>query len=371
VAQRKQLAVQRNGLAAEGWDVVLTPRDVRTVAPTLLPPVARPATGPAPHPPEGRLRFGLHLSSWDAPGGAPELRRHLADVAGRAELAGFDSLWVMDHFRQIPQLGRAWDDMPESVATLGYLAGVTGTPTLGCLVHGVTYRNVGLLAKSLATVDVLSGGRAVCGLGAAWYQEEHEVYGWDFPPARDRLDRLAEAAQALRVLWGPGAGRFEGQHVRIRDGTGYPRPLSGRIPLLIGGQGERRTLRLVAEHADACNLFGDADLVRHKLAVLRRHCADVGRDPAEVEVTHLSTALVAGSPRSLAAEVAARRPAQGRERWVARVNPGTVDDHARRVQSLVGAGVQHVVVALVGVWDGPAVERFGEVIAACRDQSFS
>ena len=143
----------------------------------------------------------------------------------------------------------------------------------------------------MATLDVLSGGRAVCGLGAAWFEEEHRAYGWPFPPVAERLDLVADALELLPLLWGPGAPAYRGRVLDVPEAACYPRPLQERVPIIVGGQGERRTLRLVAERADGCNLFGDPAKVRAKLAVLHAHCADVGRDPAEIEVTHLSTAL--------------------------------------------------------------------------------
>jgi F420-dependent oxidoreductase-like protein len=323
---------------------------------------AEPAPGQE-RPTPGSLRFGLHLSAWDVPGGPARLGPRLAEVAAAAEKAGFASLWVMDHVRQIPQVGRPWEDMPESTATLGYLAAATRTIELGCLVSCVTYRNVAHLGKIVATLDVLSGGRAWCGLGAGWYEAEHAGYGWPFPPAAERLDLLEDALRLLPVLWGPGSKPFHGTRIDVPEALCYPRPLRAKVPILVGGSGERRTLRLVARYADACNLMGDAATVTAKLGVLRRHCADAGRDPAEVEVTHLSTALVARTPAELADDVERRRPRHGAARWVRRVNPGTVEDHVLRARALRAAGVQHVIVSLPGVWDSPAVETFAQVIA--------
>jgi alkanesulfonate monooxygenase SsuD/methylene tetrahydromethanopterin reductase-like flavin-dependent oxidoreductase (luciferase family) len=255
--------------------------------------------------------------------------------------------------------------MPESTAALGYLAAATRSASIGCLVNCVTYRNVAHLAKVVATLDVLSGGRARCGLGAGWFEAEHAAYGYDFPPAAERLDLLEDALQLLPLMWGTGTPAFAGARISVPEAMCYPRPLT-KVPLLVGGSGERRTLRLVARYADACNLTGPPDAVRRKLAVLARHCAEVGRAPSEVEVTHLSTALVAGDEAELERELAARRPARNAARWAAWTNPGTVEDHVLRVRSLVAAGVQHVIVSLEGVWDSPAVQRFGEVIAAFR-----
>ncbi len=366
--QLAAFAALRPGLAQEGFDEVLSAEPVRVV-PAAIAEAARRVPPESERPEErtragGGLRFGLHLSSFVLPGGAAELRDRLADVAQRAEAAGFGSIWVMDHLQQIPQVGRAWEDLPESLATLGYLAAVTRTASIGALVHNVTLREPAVLAKSLATIDVLSGGRVWCGLGAGWFEAELVAAGIGFPPAAQRLDLVEDAAQLLPLLWGPGAPPFEGRRVRVPQATSYPRPLQPRIPVLIGGQGEQRTLRAAARYADACNLTGGPDAVRRKVAVLHRHCADAGRDPVQVEVTHLSTTLVAGGPAELDAVVSRRRPARGVPRWTARVNPGTVEDHVLRVRALQAAGVQHVIVSLDDLWASPAIERFGEVVAA-------
>jgi F420-dependent oxidoreductase-like protein len=255
----------------------------------------------------------------------------------------------MDHFLQIPQVGREWEDMPESYTTLAYLAGVTRTIRLGTLVTGITYRNLAHLAKIVATLDVLSGGRALCGLGAAWFEREHRLYGWELAPRAERYARLEDALELLPLMWGPGSPRFEGRTVTVEAATCYPRPLQERIPILVGGGGERRTLRLVARHADACNLFGDPDTVRHKLGVLREHCATEGRDPAAITVTHLGAARV----------VAAGEPREG---------PGaaTADEHVGRYRELAEAGVQTAIVGLGDAQGPESVHRFADVVAAFR-----
>jgi F420-dependent oxidoreductase-like protein len=239
------------------------------------------------------LRFGLQLPrhGWDGDRSAA-----LRDVAQAAEAVGFTSLWVMDHFIQIPQAGREWDDLFEAYTTLGFLAGVTAKATLGTLVTGVTYRNVALLGKMIATLDVLSNGRAVAGLGAAWYEREHVAYGFEFPPLKQRYALLEDALELLPLMWGKGAPSFEGRVVTVPEAMAYPRPVQEHIPILVGGSGEKKTLRLVARYADACNLFGDPAMIRRKLEVLARHCDDVGRDPADIEVTQLGTAAPSGDP---------------------------------------------------------------------------
>jgi F420-dependent oxidoreductase-like protein len=295
------------------------------------------------------LEFGLQVSRFDFPGHPASTAEALADLARGAEEAGFTSLWVMDHFLQIPQIGREWEDMLESYTTLAYLAGVTERIRLGTLVTGITYRNIAHLGKIVATLDVLSGGRAMCGIGAAWFEREHKLYGWEFPPLRERFDRLEDALELLPLLWGRGSPRFEGRTLTVREAICYPRPLQERVPILIGGSGEKRTLRLVARHADACNLVGDVARVRRKLAVLRDHCAAEERDPATVEVTHLAPARVVPTAE-------------------AREGPGaaTVEEHVGRYRELAEAGVQTAIVGLSDAEGAESVRRFGDVIAAFR-----
>jgi F420-dependent oxidoreductase-like protein len=252
----------------------------------------------------------------------------------------------MDHFVQIPQVGREWDDMLESYTTLGYLAAATERIRLGTLVTGITYRAIAHVAKLVATLDVLSGGRALCGIGAAWFEREHRLYGWDFPALAERFARLEDALELLPLMWGPGSPPFEGRTISVSEAICYPRPLQDRIPILVGGSGERRTLRLVARHADACNLFGDPDTVRRRVAVLHEHCAAEGRDPAAITVTHLAPARV----------IAAGEPREGR-------GAATAEEHAGRLRELAEAGVQTAIIGL-GDANGPeSVRRFADVIA--------
>jgi alkanesulfonate monooxygenase SsuD/methylene tetrahydromethanopterin reductase-like flavin-dependent oxidoreductase (luciferase family) len=259
-------------------------------------------------------------------------------------------VWVMDHFLQIPTVGREWEDMLESYTTLGFLAGRTSTVRLGVLVTGVTYRNLAHLAKIVATLDVLSGGRAICGLGAAWFGREHEVYGWDFPPVTRRYALLEDALELLPLMWGPGSPPFTGRTVSLPATVCYPRPLQDRVPIWVGGSGEKRTLRLVARHADGCNLFGDAATVRRKVGVLHDHCAAEGRDPAAVRVTHLSTAGIVGT---------------GADRTHA--DAGTLDEQTGRYRELAEAGVQTAIVGLPELGhDHGALAPWAELIARFR-----
>jgi F420-dependent oxidoreductase-like protein len=265
----------------------------------------------------------------------------------------------MDHFLQIPQVGPEWQDMLDSYTVLGYLAARTTTIRLGALVTGITYRNLAHLAKIVATLDVISGGRAVCGLGAAWFEREHRLYGWDFPPVAQRFDRLRDALELLPMMWGPGSPRFEGRTITVAEAICYPRPLQPKVPVLVGGSGEKTTLRLVARYADACNLFGSPDAVRRKRSVLADHCEQVGRDIDDIRITNLSTVMIGGS-----AEVEALRPrSSSPEEFATRVNAGTVADHIGRFRQFAEAGVQTAIVNLPNL-SPAAVNTFGEVIAA-------
>lgn len=235
------------------------------------------------------MRVGIHLMRFDSVS-PTDLRGELARTVETADAAGVAWISVMDHYFQMMRAGfPAQDPMLEAYTTLGYLAGHTERAELGVLVTGVTYRYPGLLAKIVATLDVLSGGRAALGIGAAWYEEEHAALGVPFPPLSERFERLEETVQIARQMWDPAdEGPYTGRYYQLDRTLCSPLPLH-RPEIMIGGSGERKTLRLVAQYGDACNLFGATpDEVAHKLEVLRAHCADVGRDPAEIRVTVLN-----------------------------------------------------------------------------------
>ncbi|MFI7498447.1 LLM class F420-dependent oxidoreductase [Streptomyces sp. NPDC049687] len=227
------------------------------------------------------MRVGVHINQFGNSGGAPALGAELAAAGRAAEAAGVSRLSVMDHYFQMEFNGGAEEPMPEAYTTLAFLAAHTSTVKLGALVTGVTYRHPGLLAKIATTLDVLSGGRASLGLGAAWYDREHEGLGVPFPPLAERFERLEETLRICLRMWDPADnGPFEGRHYRLAETLCVPAPVSTPRPeILIGGMGERKTLRLVARHADACNLFASSpEEVRHKLGVLRGHCETERRD---------------------------------------------------------------------------------------------
>ncbi|HET6531931.1 MAG TPA: LLM class F420-dependent oxidoreductase [Actinoplanes sp.] len=233
------------------------------------------------------MRLGLHISNFTWPEGAPRLGATLADVAAAADDAGFDRISVMDHVWQIAAIGPPEHEMLEAYTTLGYLAAHTRRAKLLTLVTGVVYREPGLLAKAVTTLDVLSGGRAMLGIGAAWNADEAQGLGLPFPSTAERFERLEEALQIYRQMVQGDEAPYRGRHYRLDRPLNSPAPLSRpHPPLLIGGGGEKKTLRLVARYADACNLFAGPDL-EHKLDVLRRHCDDVGRDYDEIEKTVL------------------------------------------------------------------------------------
>ncbi|MFG2944508.1 LLM class F420-dependent oxidoreductase [Streptomyces adustus] len=234
------------------------------------------------------MHAGVHINRFDHSGGGPALAAELAATGAAAEAAGVGWLSVMDHYFQMEFNGGAEDPMLEAYTTLGYLAGHTSTVRLGALVTGVTYRHPGLLAKIVTTLDVLSGGRAALGIGAAWYDREHEGLGVPFPPVAERFERLEETLRICLRMWDPrDDGPFEGRHYRLAETLCVPAPVSAPHPeIMIGGGGERKTLRLVARYADACNLIAESpEQVRHKLGVLREHCEAEGRDPATIRRT--------------------------------------------------------------------------------------
>ncbi|MGV9805799.1 LLM class F420-dependent oxidoreductase [Micromonospora chersina] len=244
------------------------------------------------------MRLGVHLVNFDVPGGAAAIGPTLARVGAAAEAAGVDNLSTMDHYLQIAGMGLGDADAPmlEGYTTLAFLAAHTTSVELQLLVSGVTYRHPGLLAKIVSTLDVLSGGRTVLGLGAAWYEREHAAFGVPFPPLAERFERLEETLRIVQQMWSEDNGPFHGKHHRLAETINSPQPLR-RPPIMIGGAGEKKTLRLVARYADATNLFARPDTgpeqVRAKLEVLAEHCAREGTDYDRIRKTVLWAAPVA------------------------------------------------------------------------------
>ena len=231
------------------------------------------------------MKLGLHISDFTWDGGPIALRNKLGDVAVRAEQSGYDRISVMDHVWQIAHLGPPEHEMLEAYTALGFLAARTERVKLLTVVTAVVYRDPGLLAKAVTTLDVLSGGRAMLGIGAAWNEEESRGLGLFFPSMAERFERLEEALQICQQMWSENDGEYEGQHYHLARTLNSPQSLSRpHPPILIGGAGERKTLRLVAQYADACNIFDTPELP-HKLDVLRGHCERLGRDYDEIEKT--------------------------------------------------------------------------------------
>ena len=240
--------------------------------------------------------FGYHMPSYTFPGVPPSgLFEHVAELAGAAEDAGFGLVTVMDHFYQIGGVGPETDPMLEAYATLAALSQRTSRVRLGALVSGVTYRNPALLAKTVTTLDVLSGGRALLGIGAAWNESEHWGYGFDFPRVGERMDRLDEALTIIRALFSEERPSFSGTHYQIHEALNVPRPIQPGGPrILVGGGGEQRTLRIAAKHADLTHWFPlGLETLRRKTDLLERYCSEIGRDPASIERTMATPVLVA------------------------------------------------------------------------------
>jgi len=245
------------------------------------------------------MHIGLQIPSFKYPGGTAAIRPKLNEIVTTAEEAGFYSLWVMDHYYQIKGLfGEAYTDpMLEAYTTLGYFAGLTGKAYLGVLVTGVIYRHPSVLMKMVNTLDILSGGRSYLGIGAAWYEEEAKGYGIPYPSTSERFEQLEDNLKLAKALWAGDEASFDGKHFSAPAITNNPRPLSKPHPrLMIGGTGPNKTLRLVAQYADACNI-GDwvgAENMQKALDALKKHCESLGRDYATVEKTSLSTAHLSG-----------------------------------------------------------------------------
>src|SRR4051794_207417 len=285
------------------------------------------------------MQLDLHCSRFDWAGPPAGIGPGVADLARRAEAIGVRTMSFMDHFFQMDWMAPAEDPMLEGYTALAFVAGRTERLRVRLLVTGVTYRHPGVLAKTVTTLDVLSGGRAELGIGAAWYEREHKGLGVPFPPLSQRFEMLDEAIQVCLQMWSDDDGPFDGRHYQLAETLCRPRPVSSPRPrIMIGGGGERKTLRLVAQYADACNFFGGPEEIAHKVDVLRRHCDAVGRDPRDIEITVGYRDLPPNS---------------------------STDDVVRGAEALAAVGVSTLVTGAVGAdpagWlettFGPALER--------------
>jgi F420-dependent oxidoreductase-like protein len=292
-------------------------------------------------------RFGLQLPSFTFPDVADDkLFDRIIAIAQAAESSGFDSFWVMDHYHQIGHVGPPSDPMLEAYTLLGAVAARTSRVMLGAMVTGVTYRNPAFLAKVVTTLDVVSSGRAILGIGAAWNEEESRAYGYDWPSTAERFERLEDALQICRAMFTQPRSTFQGKRHHIDGAYNDPQPVQpGGPKILIGGGGEKKTLRLVAQYADMWNGFGDPAAIRHKVDVLAGHCRDIGRDPAEIVKTRLGTLVVTATKE----EGDARREEFKRTRGIddamlpSMLTCGTADEIGDALQPFFDAGLDGLI----------------------------
>jgi alkanesulfonate monooxygenase SsuD/methylene tetrahydromethanopterin reductase-like flavin-dependent oxidoreductase (luciferase family)/predicted kinase len=343
----------------EGWDqTLIVEQHSMADAPSVLQP-----TPNHDHDPGTRPGVMLQVSRFPWPESDPA--GWLRDLALTADEIGFDGLALMDHLIQIPQVDRAWEPIPEPWITLGMLAGLDTNLRLGTLVSPVTFREPGIIAKTVATLDVLSNGRAFCGLGAGWWLREHQAYGLDFPNDRQRLDRLQVCIETLRALWAPGTKAYHGRYVHLPETTCYPRPVSD-VPIIVGGSGERRTLRIVAEQADGCNLPSDQTVLRSKIDILHRHCAALGRDPGGIEITVLDLPVIGTDREDVAVRVERLRGRLTAAAYGARHHAAPAVDHVQRYRELADLGVDAIFVALPDLSGADDLARCAPLLAALR-----
>lgn len=314
------------------------------------------------------MQFGLQHPNYnfDYDGrDASQIIDSLKNLATKAEKLGFDSFWVMDHFHQISGVGKQEDPMLEGWTTISVLSGITSKIRLGTLVTGITYRHPSVLAKMGATLDVLSKGRLFMGIGAAWNQEESLAYGIPFFPNKDRLLRLEEAIQIIRKMWTEEepAATFNGKYYQISNAYCNPKPIQKPSPpIMVGGSGERHTLKIVAKYADACNLYGSAETVKRKLSILNEHCKSVGRDYDSILKTKLGFVIIDNDKEMV----------EKRKRQISKVIPedrvrefviyGTPEDVLKQIELLEDVGVQYLVVDLEPYRELEALEIFGNSI---------
>lgn len=314
------------------------------------------------------MEFGLQHPNYnfDYDGhDASQIIDSLKNLARRAENLGFDSFWVMDHFHQISGVGNRQDPMLEGWTTISVLAGLTSRIKLGTLVTGIIYRHPSVLAKMGATLDVLSKGRLFMGIGAAWNQEESLAYSIPFPPTKERLLRLEEAIQIIRKMWTEEpAATFNGKYYQINNAYCNPKPIQKPSPpIMIGGSGERYTLKIIAKYADACNLFGSTETVKRKLSILREHCKSVGRDYDSILKSKLCL-IVIDNDKKMVEKRLQQIISNGipEERVREFVIYGTPDDVLKEIELLEEVGIQYLIVDLEPYRELEALEVFGNTI---------
>ena len=311
------------------------------------------------------FRVGLQIPNFNVVAAEPgDLLPRLTAIAKTAEDSGFDTIYVMDHLHQIRGVGPEEDWMLEGNATLAALAAVTSKAHLGLMVGGITYRNPALMAKIITTIDVLSGGRAILGIGAAWFEGEHLAYGYDFPPLGERFERLEDGLQIFRAMFTEEQATVAGTHHSVSGAYNNPKPLRGDLPILIGGSGEKKTLRMVAQYADASNVFGDPEKIKHLMGVLDAHCERLGRDPKAIKRTKLGVLVIADTHEAAQAKAAPLREHMPAEQFDAVVLAGDPDGIAEQVAAHREAGLDGILVSLPDVGDLETLELAGKTLAA-------
>ncbi|HZN88483.1 MAG TPA: TIGR03560 family F420-dependent LLM class oxidoreductase [Thermoleophilaceae bacterium] len=310
------------------------------------------------------IELDLHLPNFNYPGVGPDqVFDRLVDIATTAERAGFSAVTLMDHYHQIPPVGPQENWMFEGNTMLAGIAARTQTIGLGLLVGGVTYRNPAQHAKITTTLDVISGGRAFHGIGAGWFEGEHDAYGYAFPPLRERFELLEDHLRIARAMFKDGQATVAGDHNSVTAAYNNPKPLRGDIPILIGGSGERKTLRMVAQYADGCNVFGDPERARHLLGVLEGHCERLGRDPAEITKTSMANIAIAESDEAVRAKLEAMLAAGVPKRRVQAATAGTPDRILERAHAFREVGIEGLTITMPDAHDLDSVALAGETLA--------
>jgi F420-dependent oxidoreductase-like protein len=318
------------------------------------------------------IRMGLQIPNFTYPGvSTADLFERVAAMAVAAESSGFDSVFVMDHFFQLPMLGAPDQEMFEAYTLLTAIAARTSKVRLGTMVGGMTYRNPALLAKTVTGLDVISGGRAIWGIGAGWFEQEHAAFGYEFGTFTDRFEKLEEGLQIVTSMFTNHTTTFDGKWFKVTDAFNVPKPVqAGGPPVLIGGSGERKTLRMVAQYGDACNVFGDAAAVRHLLGVLDEHCERLDRDPGTICRTRLGTLVVGRTMEEAEAKIAGRfggtrlddLPADMQARIRTMFILGDPPAVQSQVQELLDAGLDGIVFNMPDAHDIEAIELAGDVL---------
>jgi F420-dependent oxidoreductase-like protein len=289
------------------------------------------------------LKFGLQHPNFTYDGEGPQIVEKLRNLVERAESNGFDSFWVMDHFHQIRNVGELQEPMLEGWTTQSVVAAFTSKIKLGTLVTGIVYRHPSVLAKMGATLDVLSKGRLFMGIGAAWNVDEATAYGISFPPVKERMQRLEEAVQIIRKMWTEESVTFSGKFYQIRNAYCNPKPIQKPYPpIMIGGSGERRTLKIVAKYGDACNIFGSVETVKKKLAVLREHCRLVGRDYDSIVKSKLGH-IVINKDKEKVTEAIKGLPEDRRREYAIY---GTPEEVRKQIEAFRDVGIEYLIVNL-------------------------